>query len=230
MNLLALVGRTEITSGVFINTHVTLLNTSLHKENRIRQQAIVWALCVVNSIIWYNSATFDPLNKLFPRTIVHTFQASPTIFSHSIFHIDQMMNNQGDCVSSSALSPITSGSTFLSESVGTTANGSDSDSTYLWPTYFVKRPDGTLTALVEVDQLPDFIRIRGLTQKLSAVDTADMTCVGIKKKNQKKYSVDIADIPGKFCFSELSKHASHKNASAAAITAPSSKASVSQSS
>lgn len=141
------------------------------------------------------------------------------------------MNNQGDYVSSSsALSPVASSSTFLSKPAGTTANGSDSDSSYLWPAYFVKRPDGTFTALVEVDQLPDFIRIRGLPQKLSAVDTAGMTSVGIKKKNQKKYSVDIADISGKFCFSELSKHASHENASVAPITTPSSKASVSQSS
>lgn len=93
----------------------------------------------------------------------------------------------------------------------------------------MERPDGTFTALIEVDQLPDFIRIRGLASKLSAVDTVGMTSVGVKKGNQKKYSIDIADISGKSCCTELSKHTTHENASVAPTSAPSRKAPVSQS-
>lgn len=139
------------------------------------------------------------------------------------------MNNQGDGVSSSALSLVASSSTFVSKSAGTAANGSDSDSSYLRPSYFVERPDGTFTALIEVDQLPDLIRIRGLPPKLSAVETAGMTSVGVKKGSQTKYSIDIADISGKFFFSELSKHTAHENASVTPTTTQSSKAPVSQS-
>lgn len=139
------------------------------------------------------------------------------------------MNNQGDCVSSSALSFVDSSSTFVFKPAGTAANGCESDSSYLRPAYYVERPDGTFTALIEVDKLPDFIRIRGLPSKLAAVDTGGMTSVGVKEGNQKKYSIDIADISGKFCFSELSKPTTHENASVAPTTTPSSKAPVSQS-
>lgn len=139
------------------------------------------------------------------------------------------MSNQGDSVSSSALSLVDSSSTFVFKPAGTAANGPDSNSSYLRPAYFVERLDGTFTALIEVDQLPDFIRIRGLPSKLAAVDTGGMTSVGVKEGNQKKYSIDIADISGKFCFSELSKTTTHENASVAPTTTPSSKAPVSQS-
>lgn len=139
------------------------------------------------------------------------------------------MSNQKDYVSSSALSLTASSSTFVSKSAGAAANGFDSDSSYLWPAYFVERPDGTYTALIEVDQLPDLIRIRGLPPKLSAVDTAGMTSVGVKKGSQKKYSIDIADISGKFFFSELPKYTAHENASVTPTTTPSSKAPVSPS-
>lgn len=139
------------------------------------------------------------------------------------------MNNQGDYVSSSALSLVASSSTFVSKSAGTAANGSNSDSSYLWPSYFVERPDGTLTALIEVDQLPDLIQIKGVPPKLFAVDTAGMTSVGVKKGSQKKYSIDIADISGKKFSPELSKHTAQENASVTPTTTQSSKSPVSQS-
>lgn len=48
------------------------------------------------------------------------------------------------------------------------------------PTYFVTRPDGNRTALVEVDQLPASIKIVGVSANLPAVDAANMTYVGTK--------------------------------------------------
>ena len=128
------------------------------------------------------------------------------------------MSYQGDCVSSSTLSLVASDS-------GAMVNGSDSDSSNPWPSYFVERPDGTHTALIEVDQLPELIRIRGLPPKLSAADTAGMTSVGVKKGGQKKYIIDIAGTPGEFHFGELSKYNAHENAS---VTTSNSKASVRQ--
>lgn len=135
------------------------------------------------------------------------------------------MSYQGDCVSSTALSLVASDPTFVTQHAGAVANGSDSDSSYPWPSYFVERPDGTHTALIEVDQLPELIRIRGLPPKLSAAETAGMTSVGVKKGGQKKYIIDIAGTSGKFHFGDLSKHNAHENAS---VTTPNSKASVSQ--
>lgn len=60
------------------------------------------------------------------------------------------------------------------------------------PTYFVTRPDGTRTALVEVDQLPASIRITGVPANLPAGDALDMTCVGTRERVSFQYIIDIA--------------------------------------
>lgn len=73
---------------------------------------------------------------------------------------------------------------------------------YVWPAYFVEHPNGTFTALIERNHLPELIRVRRLPPKLSAADTAGMTSVGIKKEAQKKYNIGIADTSGKFHFAE----------------------------
>lgn len=109
----------------------------------------------------------------------------------------------------------------------TVANGSNSDSSHLWPAYFVERPNGIFNAPVEGNHLPELIRVRRLPSKLSAADTAGMASVGIKKEGQKKYNIEIADILGKFHFAEPFKHTARKNASITSTTIPSSKALVS---
>ncbi len=68
----------------------------------------------------------------------------------------------------------------------TVANGSNSDSSYLWPAYFVERPNGIFTAPIEGNHLPELIRVRRLPPKLSATDTAGMASVGIKRKRDKR--------------------------------------------
>lgn len=107
------------------------------------------------------------------------------------------------------------------------ADGSNSDSSYLWPAYFVERPNGIFNAPIERNHLPELIRVRRLPPKLSAADTAGMASVGIKKEGKKKYNIEIADISGKFHFAEPSKHTARKNASITSTTIPSSKALVS---
>lgn len=60
------------------------------------------------------------------------------------------------------------------------------------PTYFVVRPDGARTALVEVDQLPDSIQIAGISADLPAIDAYNnMTCVGISERAPFQYIIDI---------------------------------------
>lgn len=59
------------------------------------------------------------------------------------------------------------------------------------PTYFVARPDGTCTALVEVDQLPAWIQIAGISTNLPANDAYNMTCVGISERAPFPYIIDI---------------------------------------
>lgn len=60
------------------------------------------------------------------------------------------------------------------------------------PTYFVTRPDGTRTALVEVDQLPASIKIAGIPANLPAIDADDMTCVGNAERAPFQYIIEIA--------------------------------------
>lgn len=58
------------------------------------------------------------------------------------------------------------------------------------PTYFVTRPDGTRTALVEVDQLPASIKIAGIPANLPAIDAYDMTWVGNRERSPFQYIIE----------------------------------------
>lgn len=180
------------------------------------------------SFLSYPSSIFQAAGKcsklLQPKITIQIVAST----NHFVFC--EIMSNQKDCVSSSTLSLVASNSTFASKPATTAANGSDSNSSYLWPAYFVERPDGTFTALIEVDQLPDLIRIRGLPPKLSAAETIGMTSVGVKKESQRKYCIETADSSGKLSSSELSKHKAHGNTSVAPTITLSSIAPVSQSS
>lgn len=62
------------------------------------------------------------------------------------------------------------------------------------PTFFVTRPNGTRTALVEVDQLPASMKIAGVPANLPAADTADMTCVGHRERAPLHYIIEIAAV------------------------------------
>lgn len=89
------------------------------------------------------------------------------------------MSRQVDSRSLSASS--LAASTLALESAARKCNAPDLDPPPLRSYYYLERPDGSRTALIEVDLLPELVRIRGLPPKLSAADTACMTSVEIKR-------------------------------------------------
>ena len=135
------------------------------------------------------------------------------------------MSKPSNTFSLSASPLAASGSTVVHPSVVRSLNAPDPNPSFLRPCYYLERPDGTLTALVEVDQLPELVRIRGLPPKLSVTDTAGMTSVGIKEGGHRKYTVEIADGSANL----RNEHTDLENASAAITTPPSSKPPVSRS-
>lgn len=143
------------------------------------------------------------------------------------------MSKQADSFSLSASSLATSSSHVVPSSTAKSLNAPDSDSSLHRPFYYLERPDGTLTALVEVDQLPEHVRIRGLPHILSIADTTGMMSVGIRERGQRKYTVEIAESSADFHLGEPTKPPAAKNnrsenASVGIATIPSSKAPVSR--
>lgn len=139
------------------------------------------------------------------------------------------MSKRVVCSSSSASSLVASSSAFAHESTGRFPNGPDLDPSCLWPSFYLERPDGTCTALIEVDLLPELIRIRGLPPKFSVSDTAGMTSVGTKDGGLKRYIVEIADNSANFYLRGPTKHTNFENSSTITnTTTSSSKAPVSQ--
>lgn len=62
----------------------------------------------------------------------------------------------------------------------------------LRPLHFLSREDGTLTALVAVDELPHYISIRGVPRTLNHSDTQGMTSLGTVKSRGQFYLIDSA--------------------------------------
>lgn len=60
----------------------------------------------------------------------------------------------------------------------------------LRPQFFCTRPNGTVTPLIAVDELPSHISIRGVSRALSANDTQGMTSLGTVNSRNQTYVVD----------------------------------------
>lgn len=60
----------------------------------------------------------------------------------------------------------------------------------LRPQFFCTRPNGTVTALTAVDELPPHVSIRGVPRVLSANDTQGMTSLGTVSGRSQTYIVD----------------------------------------
>lgn len=60
----------------------------------------------------------------------------------------------------------------------------------LRPQFFCTRPNGTVTALMAVDELPPHVSIRGVPRVLSANDTQGMTSLGTVNGRSQTYIVD----------------------------------------
>lgn len=143
------------------------------------------------------------------------------------------MSKQADFPSLSASSLAASSSTVVPPSTAESVNTPKPGPSVTRPCYYLERPDGTLTALVEVDQFPEHVRIRGLPQKLSIADTTGMTSVGIREGGQRKYIVEIVENSANFRRGEPSKSSATKNTgpenpSITIATTPSTKAAVSR--
>lgn len=63
-------------------------------------------------------------------------------------------------------------------------------STPLRPQFFCSRPNGTLTPLIALDELPSHISIRGIPRTLSPGDTIGMTSLGTVIPRAHFYIVD----------------------------------------
>ncbi|KAK2879928.1 hypothetical protein FQN49_000740 [Arthroderma sp. PD_2] len=62
----------------------------------------------------------------------------------------------------------------------------------LRPLHFLSREDGTLTALIAVDELPHYVSIRGVPRTLNHSDTHGMTSLGTVKSRGQFYLLDNA--------------------------------------
>ncbi|KAL8928570.1 MAG: hypothetical protein Q9208_001804 [Pyrenodesmia sp. 3 TL-2023] len=62
------------------------------------------------------------------------------------------------------------------------------------PQYFISRPDHTITPLIAVDELPDYIRIDGVSPVMSQADTHAMTSMGVKERSTGRYDVHLVKI------------------------------------
>lgn len=58
------------------------------------------------------------------------------------------------------------------------------------PGFFCSRPNGTLTPLIAVDELPTHISIRGVPRTLTAKDTQGMTSCGVAPPRNEPWVVD----------------------------------------
>lgn len=63
-------------------------------------------------------------------------------------------------------------------------------STPLRPQFFCSRPNGTLTPLIAVDELPPTLSIRGVSRVLTHGDTQGMTSLGTVSPRGQVYVVD----------------------------------------
>ncbi|KAK2737975.1 hypothetical protein FQN57_007329 [Myotisia sp. PD_48] len=60
----------------------------------------------------------------------------------------------------------------------------------LRPQHFLSRDDGTLTALIAVDELPHYVSIRGVPRNLNHTETQGMTSLGSVKSRGQFYLID----------------------------------------
>lgn len=61
------------------------------------------------------------------------------------------------------------------------------------PRHFITRPDGTMTPLIALDEMPDDVRIINVPTTLTPEQTVGMMSMGLEPKGTGKYSVEVTD-------------------------------------
>ena len=61
------------------------------------------------------------------------------------------------------------------------------------PRYFIARPDGTLTPLIAMDELPLDVRLEGVSRVLKSEDTKGMISLGVSQCGGGYHNADTAE-------------------------------------
>ncbi|KAL9603973.1 MAG: hypothetical protein Q9179_002001 [Wetmoreana sp. 5 TL-2023] len=64
---------------------------------------------------------------------------------------------------------------------------------YPRPHFFISRPDHTITPLIAVDELPDYVRIAGVPAVMTQADTQAMMSLGVKERSMCHYDMHLVN-------------------------------------
>ncbi|KAL8931419.1 MAG: hypothetical protein Q9211_006975 [Gyalolechia sp. 1 TL-2023] len=67
---------------------------------------------------------------------------------------------------------------------------------YPRPHFFISRPDHSITPLIAVDELPDYVRINGVPPIMTQADTQAMMSLGVKERSLGQYDVQVVKYSG----------------------------------
>ncbi|KAL8720517.1 MAG: hypothetical protein Q9225_002639 [Loekoesia sp. 1 TL-2023] len=62
------------------------------------------------------------------------------------------------------------------------------------PHFFISRPDHSITPLIAVDELPDYVRINGVPATMTQADTQAMMSLGVKERSLGQYEVQVVEL------------------------------------
>ncbi|KAL8940692.1 MAG: hypothetical protein Q9216_002679 [Gyalolechia sp. 2 TL-2023] len=62
---------------------------------------------------------------------------------------------------------------------------------YPRPHFFISRPDHSITPLIAVDELPEYVRINGVPPVMTQADTQAMMSLGVKERSLGQYDVHV---------------------------------------
>lgn len=67
---------------------------------------------------------------------------------------------------------------------------------YPRPHFFISRPDHSITPLIAVDELPDYVRINDVPPIMTQADTQAMMSLGVKERSLGQYDVHVVKYSG----------------------------------
>lgn len=76
---------------------------------------------------------------------------------------------------------------------------------YPRPHFFISRPDHTITPLIAVDELPDYVCIDGVKAVMTQADTQAMMSLGVKERSIGHYDVHLVRSSSSTSYEELAR-------------------------